>query len=279
MERFSELRRNDVRSFDEIEEDSLGDMSLQCVQARTWTPPEAQEVLVHGVHRHANAKLRARGCHGQHEVVRALMPFRGSSYRVEIPAFVGLPRLVLLDLTHHWMPTTEPPDAFDAGPVHSGPASGWVPALPQVVLWPVHRQPGRHRDQKGHEEPLLGQQASRTVNRPVTMPRLLLVLCWPLLPSGHQALRCAHWELSAKLKPVLHIEVVWRHCAADLVSRQRLGNTFMAAAGCHLRQARAGATAAATRSEIAAMKTRIRCALAVVEAFVIVMQVGMLVWQ
>ena len=165
------------------------------------------------------------------------MPFRGSTQRVVNAAVLGLARLVLLDLTHHWMPTTELHDSTDVGVVLSLPASGWVHAAPQVVRWPVHRQvPSRHRDQMGHEEPLLGLQASVRGKRPVTMPRSLLALCWPLGVRARQRLRCAHWEHSAKPKPFWSITVVWRHWAPDLLSRQRLGSTSMAAVGCHLRQ-------------------------------------------
>ena len=111
------------------------------------------------------------------------------------------------------------------------------------------------------------------------MPRLLLLLVWPRFVCARQRLRTTTVSLATR-NPIFNQGVDASHIARWLGTRQRLGRAAHAAGGCHLRQGLGKLKSeAATRSEIAAMDTRIRCVLAVVEAFVTMMLVGMVLWQ
>ena len=230
------------------------------------------------VHCYSHVHRRASGCHVQLQVVLRLMPFRSSPMRIYDGTVIGLVGFVLLHLVHQWMSLCQVHDSAHVGVVLGWPTRGWVLSLPEVVCGFVISQcPPRHPH--GNLEPLLVQQVGLSGYGHVGMPRLLFEFVGPRLVCARQRLRTMPSRVSpAPCHPISNPIVDAKRLALWIDIRQRLGTTTSAAGAWHLRQGLRKSDAA-TRTELTAMDTRIRCVVVVVEAFVIVRQVGMVLWQ
>ena len=169
-------------------------------------------------------------------------------------------------------------DSAHVGVVLSSPARGWVSSLPEAVCGFVISQVHLLHPH-GNLQPLLDQQVGVMGFGHVGMPRLLILFGGPRLVCARQRLRTRlSRESPAEQNPIWNLIVDAMRLALWIDTRQRLGTTTSAAGAWHLRQGLRKSDAA-TRTELAAMDTRIRCVVVVVEAFVIVRQVGMVLWQ